>query len=267
MEFIKENKYNILLVILLGVVPVVFFKSILFLTVLAVYLLIVYINRHRIKKSIYQLIALYVFHCLMLQLLYNKFFAATQGETFRFFISFMASSLVLIFPFILIFRLNNLFFDIFKPKEKRYAKLICTQHLTRTQPLFLEDGKIRIVCRIEGDCAKNKKLKYANNIIGVIGKNAQKPRKSKDFYVNLWNHSKKEVKHGDYDFIEIYQTNTIEDYNNVLSQMMAFFYNDLNGFKPMNEIVVEIFGNLNLTKSTQRLLEKNFKEVKYNKMP
>ncbi len=83
----------------------------------------------------------------------------------------------------------------------------------------------------------------------------------------MWDNSKKVVKHGDYDFIEIYQTNTIKDYNNVLSQMMAFFYNDLNGFKSMDEIVVKIFGELNLTKSTQRLLEKNFKEVKYNKMP
>ncbi len=132
MESFKVNKTLILIIVLLGVAPVAIFKNILFLLVLAVYLLVVYINWDRIKKTIHQPIALYIFHCLMSQLLYNKFFAATQGETFRFFISFMASALVLIFPFILVFRLNNLIFDIFKPKEKRYAKLICTQHLTRT---------------------------------------------------------------------------------------------------------------------------------------
>ena len=267
MQLLKEPKSYLIIIIMLGVVPAIYFKNVLFLTVMAVYMLLAFINWWRVKKSIYQFVLLYVLHCLLLQLLYNELFAATAGETFKFFISFIASALVLIFPFILFFRLNNLLFDIFKPKEKRYAKLICTQHLTRTQPLFQENGEIRIVCRINSECAKSKKLKYVNYLIGVIGKHVKKPKKSKDHYVSLWNHSKNEIKHGDYDFIEIYQSNTINDYNSVLSQIMAFFYNDLNGFKPMNEIVVRIFGQIDLSKNTQRLLEKNFKDVEYYKIP
>ncbi len=264
MQLIKENIKTILI---LGIIPVLFFKNVLFLFVLAFYMLIAYINRDSIRQIRYQIIILYILHCIMLQLAYNKFFMATENEMYRFFLSFIASTIVAIVPFIVIFGFNRLFFDIFTPKEKQYAKLNCTQHLTRTQPLFLEGGDIRIVCRVGRRCSNSRKLKYADKLVGVIGKKVAKHVWDKDYCVSLWNHTKNVVRHGDYDIIEVYPTAKIKDYNSVLTQIMGYFYNDLKGFKPMDEIVVKIYGELNLTKSTQRLLEKNFKKIEYYKMP
>ncbi len=266
MQSLKEYKNYIIILIVLGLGTIFYFKNALFLTILALYTLIAYLNRRKIEKSIYLFIFLYVFHCFMLLLLYRDFFAANADGIFRFFLSFIASTLLMIIPFIMIFRMENIILDVFRPKEKVHAKLICTQHLTRTEPLFLDDGEIRIACRIDTSCSRNKKLKYADKLIGVVGKNIRKSRVGRDYYVNLLGQSRQEIRNGDYDFIEIYQSGSIKDYNSVLSQIMAFFYNDLNGYRPMNEIVVKIFGELNLSNNTQRLLEKNFKDVKYYKL-
>lgn len=264
MQLLKENRNTILL---LAIAPVLFFKNFLFLFVLAIYLLIAYINRERLKKIRHQIIILYILHCLMLQLADSKFFMATENETYRFFLSFIASTIVAIIPFAVIFNFSKACFEIITPKEKKYAKLICTQHLTRTRPLFFEGGEIRIVCRVNDNCSNHRKLRYADKLVGVIGKTVKKHAKNKNYYVNLWNHSKKVVKDGDYDVIEVYPTAKINDYNSVLTQIMGYFYNDLKGFKPMDEVIVHIFGELNLTQSTRRLLEKNFKDVKYYKTP
>jgi hypothetical protein len=267
MQLLKEYKNHIKITILLGAIPVLYFGNVLFLTVLTMYLLLILFTWRKIHKSLILFAVLYVIHCLLLQLSYKEFVVFVKDETVRFFLCFTITTMAMTPPVLYFFRANGIRFNIFLSKQKKYAKLICTQHLTRTQPLFLEDGGIRIVCRINDKCSNQQKLKYADKLVGVIGKTITKHIKNKNYYVNLWDHSKNVVKDGDYDVIEVYLTAEINDYNSVLTQVMGYFYNDLRGFKPMNEIVINVYGELHLTQNTMRLLEKNFKDVRYYKTP
>ncbi len=146
---------------------------------------------------------------------------------------------------------------------RKHPNLICTKHLTRTSlhSHFIYNAAI---CRNNNNCS-NEDIIFAKQLTGLIGKKRPEKQVNGDFYVELLGDDKQVVKNGDYDIIEIHKNNEIEDYDAIISKVTSFFYNELNRHKPINKILVKIFGSIPISESTKRLLERNYFTVEYLK--
>jgi hypothetical protein len=185
-----------------------------------------------------------------------------------FILSSIFSAIFLIFPFFLIFRYFINKVGLANPDyanyfmASKYPNLICTQHLTKIR-LIMVYGEKYISCRINEKCLTEKKIIYAKHLVGLIGKIDRDKRRKGNYYVTLWNHKTQEMRNGDYDIIEFHKNNEIEDYNSLIAKIVSYFYNELNRYKPINEVIVRIIGDIEISESTKRWLEKNFLKVEY----
>jgi hypothetical protein len=211
--------------------------------------------------SIYIIIGLLVLH------ISEQIFQNVSKTTLlkQFIISFVFSLLVLILPFHYISRYfslklgekNNLLNGNYL--FKLYPNLMCKKHLARIK-LESEYENEYLRCRIDKNCLK---IAYAKKIVGVIGIIHKNWRKQSDYYVTLLNHKTGEITNADYDIVEIHENKEIKDYNAVISKAISFLYNELNRYKPISEVIVRIIGDIEISESTKRLLEKNFLKVEY----
>ena len=100
-------------------------------------------------------------------------------------------------------------------------------------------------------------------MIGFLGISFKKQAMNGDFYIVLWNPKSRKITNGDYDIIEIHESSKIKDYDAIISKIIDFLYNEIKRFKPINEVVVRIIGNPQISESTKRRLEEHFLKVEY----
>lgn len=145
---------------------------------------------------------------------------------------------------------------------KRYPNLVCLKHNTRTtfHRHFLYNS---IACRVNKKCFAERKLIYATHIIGVIGRSKTIKSTQGKYYVPLWNEKEHKINNADYDLIEIYENDEIADYNALINRVVDFFYNEIDRYKPINKVVVRIFGTPNISENTKRLLNERFLKIEY----
>jgi hypothetical protein len=146
-------------------------------------------------------------------------------------------------------------------KIQNYRNYICKKHYLR--PVLKRKFTFRnIQCQIDKNCTKNDII-LAKQIVGLIGKTTEPQKTENNYYITVWNGHNKEITEADFDIIEIHENKEIKDYNAIISKTISFLYNELNRYKSINQITVRIFGNIELTESTKRLLEKRFLKVEY----
>ncbi len=165
----------------------------------------------------------------------------------------------------------GLFFNDFEQKvidhakknriAKKFPHLVCAKHHTRT---FMESHFIysAAICRNDADCS-SENIIVAKELIGFIGKIEQKKVNNGKHYVELFSKDSQTVINGDYDIIEVYKSSDIQDYDAVIYKVTSFLYNELDRYKPVNEITFRISDDIPISESTKRLLEKQFGKVEY----
>ncbi len=144
----------------------------------------------------------------------------------------------------------------------KFPDLICDMHLVRTKEKSFFGYKI-VHCKKSKKCFSLGRITHAKMLIGVIG-NYQRSWKFGDEYSTMiWDNENKKIIDGDYDIIEIREGLQMQDYNAVVSKVVAFFYNQVKRSKPISEMLVRVAGNPSLSESTKRLLEERFLKVEY----
>ena len=121
-------------------------------------------------------------------------------------------------------------------------------------------GYREIRCR---DCEKwtsKSQVVCAKNIIGTIGMNGNFENSDNDYRIPVWDEVKKTVINADYDIIEIYESKAV-DCNAIIDRVVNFLYNEINRYKPVNEVVVKIIGYPVISRSTMRLMKERFLKV------
>ena len=185
-----------------------------------------------------------------------------------FFIVVMLFAFVISVSFYLIFLLLAFISDRAIHEKKYYTliqnhpHLICKNHLTRVV-LRKSLGYKEIACRVGEECVNQNQVIKLMNLVGRIGKPGHEQKDDESYYVDLWQPKTGEIKYGDYDIIEIYESNDIDDYDALISKIVSYLYNEIDRHKPINEVSVKVIGNPKLSENTKRLLEQNFLKVEY----
>jgi hypothetical protein len=182
--------------------------------------------------------------------------------------SAMLTAFVLIAP---LFAFSIYFIQLVKTAEnekdhydviEKHPYVICTEHFTRTKKYtsFTYKG---VKCRVGKKCLAHNHIKPAVHLIGLIGMIENGKSVDNDYYVTLWDHRYRKIRYGDYDIIEIHESNEVKDYDFIIAKIITFFDNEINRYKPINRVEVRIVGNPVLSENTIRLLEKHFMKVEY----
>jgi hypothetical protein len=96
----------------------------------------------------------------------------------------------------------------------------------------------------------------------VIGKSVNQTIEN-NYYITIWDNLEEKVTDGDFDIIEIHKSQEIENYDKVIDKVVRFLYNEVDRYKPLNQVTVKVIGNIELTENTKRLLKKHFFKVEY----
>jgi hypothetical protein len=226
-------------------------------------------NRHRIKSAliVIDFVAIVSFPVLLLiqYILYKKNMDTSDSE--QFFASAMLTVILLIVPFSIFY---NLFIKVLivANHEKdhfdlinSYPNVICKEHLAKTKQ-YSTLGFKTVHCRKSTKCFARGHVK-ALNLVGLIGDLNSGEEYENDYYITLWDYEHNIINDGDYDIIEIQESEKINDYDAVINRVITFFYNELNRFKPIKEVTVRIVGNPEISESTKRLLKERFLKLEY----
>lgn len=144
----------------------------------------------------------------------------------------------------------------------KFPYLICRKHLTRTKE-YSTLGYKSVSCRIGKRCLRKADIQHTVNLVGLIGMIENGKTVSNDYFVTLWDHRYRKIRYGDYDIIEIHESNEMKDYDFVISKIITFFYNEINRFKPLREVTLRIVGNPPISENTKRMMHKHFLNVEY----
>jgi hypothetical protein len=146
-------------------------------------------------------------------------------------------------------------------KIQNYPNLICKKHLSR---IVLKDMLVykNIQCRINDECDENDVI-HARQLIAVIGKSINQTI-GDDYYVNIWDRQEGKVIDGDFDIIEIHKSKEIENYDAIINNVIRYYSNEINRYKPISQVIVSVFGDIELSENTKRLMEKHFLKVEYH---
>ena len=144
---------------------------------------------------------------------------------------------------------------------KDFPHLICSKHLSRTfmQSHFIYNSAI---CRKDANCS-TENIIVAKQLTGLIGKSSQTEINNGTFYIELISKDNQTIINGDYDVLEVHKNAEIRDYDAVINKVTSFLYNELDRYKPINEITIRIFDDIPISENTKRLLEKRFGKVEY----
>jgi len=144
----------------------------------------------------------------------------------------------------------------------KFPDLICDMHFTRTvEKSFLGHKIVR--CRTSKKCFSFGRIIHARLLVGIIGDYRWSRLFEDEYSTMIWNNETKTIFDGDYDVIEIREGDEIEDYDGAVNKVIAFLYNQIKRYKPIDEIVIRIAGNPRISESTKRLLEERFLKVVY----
>ncbi len=145
---------------------------------------------------------------------------------------------------------------------EKYPYVICTEHFTRTNKYasFTYKG---VKCRVGKKCLAQNYIKPAVQLIGLIGLIENGNTIDNNYYVTLWDHRYWKIRYGDYDIIEIHESDEVKDYDFIIAKLITFFSNEINRYKPINRVEVRIVGKPALSENTIRLLKKHFLKVEY----
>jgi len=226
-------------------------------------------NRYRIRPALITIdfIAIVSLPTILLMehIIYGK--VSDIAALDQFLVSSMLTLVILIVPFSIFY---NLFIRVLivANHEKdhfdlinSYPKAICKTHLTKTKQ-YSTLGFKTIHCRKSKKCFAKGNVK-ALNLVGLIGDLSYGEEYENDYYVTLWDYEDNEIFDADYDIIEIQESENIKDYDSVINKVITFFYNEIDRFKPINEVIIRINGNPPISESTKRLLNERFFRVEY----
>jgi len=265
----KSALYIGFLLILVSPVIVFFWlKSIIFIFLTVIILLLIDRSIRELTHSFLLTIILSTYIFIVFFIIKQILVLNTEWNFFLLIITLTVSIIIPALSYIHIYTFYLRIADAAKNEKnnyfavKRFPYLICEKHFTKTV-LVRRLGYKEIRCRKGKLCFARKKLVYAKQIIGVIGKDEMISTQIGDYYISLWNENDQAVKDADYDAVEIIENNTIKDYNAIINKVVNFLYNEIDRYKPINEVVVRVFGNPDISESTKRLLNKRFKKVEY----
>jgi len=144
----------------------------------------------------------------------------------------------------------------------KHPYVLCTEHHTRTKKYtsFVYKG---VKCRVGKKCLSQNHIIPAVNLVGLIGVIETGKVIENDYYVTLWDHRYRKIRYGDYDIIEIHESDEVKDYDFIISKIITFFTNEINRYKPLNRVAIRVIGNPDYDENTKRLLEKHFLKVEY----
>lgn len=77
----------------------------------------------------------------------------------------------------------------------------------------------------------------------------------------MWYHRYIKIRYGDYDIIEIRNSNEIEDYDFAILKVFTFFNNEIDRYKPIKLTKIRIVDNPLIPDNTMHLLHNNFERV------
>lgn len=140
--------------------------------------------------------------------------------------------------------------------------LVCEKHYSKTIEL-INHGFKSIRCRHDENCLRKNNIVHAKHIIGLVGFIKSEQISSDNYYIALWDNELGVVRDADYDVIEIHKSPSINDYNGIVNKITSFFYNELERYKPIDEVIIRIVGDITISKSTKRLLEERFLKIEY----
>jgi hypothetical protein len=269
----KSQRLTIYTCILAAIVAVLAFianKS--YLLIVIVHVIFWYDNRKKIPKAETITAIFLITSCILTFTIefyiITPIFEDYYNAILKLLLSFSITMLIFIVPYYFIYRhfMDVLGMAVVEKKNyfafKRHPNLLCTSHLVRTG-MKKELGFRDVYCRIDKSCMNKKNVIYAKHLAGLIGKKEKSRGFQGTYYVTLWDNKRKTIKNGDYDIIEIHKSNEIKDYDAVISKVTSFFYNELNRYKPINQITIRIFDNVTISESTKRLIEKHYQRIEY----
>lgn len=269
----SKNKFFIVIVALLAISLSIYnlINDVYYLFVDIGYIILSVLIWNKIKYPVY-LISLYliVHNALIYFLLkYQYIYASVMESRLEVFMPSLFMSIIILFLPYLVLYVHHLArfgtgFNLEKRNyfEKNHPDLVCKKHLRRVHSTSSIDYK-NIQCRSNEDCDIDTNFIFAVKLIGQIGLNKRNRFLNNNYYVKAWNNNTKKFKDGDYDILEIHQNNKIEDYNSIIYSISNILFNEIDRYIPIFKMQIRIFGELNLSKSTKRLLKERFFKVEY----
>ncbi len=268
----RKNRQFVLIISVLAIIvtSICIVVNPLYVSILIAYIFFLLEKRKQIKNIIALTAAYLIIANIIVLVLDNVLFRLIFRESFQVPVRFLLGLITYFLLFSINFlRFQNMqFLEIIKNEKEhfalinKYPDLICAHHNCRTRKTTIL-GFIIINCRVSWFCFKQKKIREAKQIIGVIGKEMKKTIYKNNLCVSIWDSKRKKIVNGDFDIIEIHENNETKDYNAIINKIIDFLYNEIKRFKPINEVVVKIIGNPQISESTKRRLEEHFLKVEY----
>jgi hypothetical protein len=265
----KKNAIYIGL-LLLGLLPVLLFfwiKSFIF--ILATIVVLFIIDKYT-EKLIHALILAWVLSAIG----FITFFVAEQilllmSQWNSYLLAFCVIFSVVV-PALLYLKIYEVFANILEASAneksnyfaiKRFPHLVCNEHHART--IFKKEfGYKNVSCRVKENCFAKKRLQYAHNIVGILGKSIS-GNSGGNYYVPILDEEEQRINNADYDILEIHESPEINDYNGIINKIIDFLYNEINRYKPVNKIIIRLVGAPDISESSKRLLKERFMKVEY----
>jgi hypothetical protein len=198
----------------------------------------------------------------------NQYSYSNEDLAGKCFTNFIYATLLLSLPLFFIYAYFMELIQAMEHEKKYYQTikysphLACKTHFAKT----LEQnnhGFKDVSCRIGKTCLEKNHLVHANEIVGLIGCEIKIPNTSNNYYITLWDNELDKINDADFDVIEVHENPAIEDFNGIITKTVSFFYNELERYKPLNEMIFRIVGNPEISESTKRLLKERFLRIEY----
>lgn len=270
----KKNSNLAIFIIVIAILVAAFsiFHSVYYLIALAAFGLLALSNTMKIK---HRLVLMAIFSAIGFpiilifdQIFIKEFIDSPQAAADHFYLSFLFASIFLVVPFFFLYVYFIQVTETAKSEKDHYLiiqkapYLICKMHHTRTIDYSILGYK-SVKCRVHKKCLKHNDIVMAVRLVGLIGVLESGKQQDGDYFVTLWEHRLRKIRYGDYDVIEIHENEEIKDYDFVISKLITFFDNEIDRYKPLNEVVIKIVGNPLISENTMRLMANHFLKVEY----
>jgi hypothetical protein len=152
---------------------------------------------------------------------------------------------------------KNMYFAV-----KQFPGVVCKEHNLRTE-LVATLGYHVIKCRNGEKCISKSQIVCAKNIVGTLGMNGNMDNDEQDYHIPVWDEVNETTNNADYDIIKIYENKEIANYDSIIASVVSFLYNEIDRYKSVKTVEIQIVGNPAISDSTKRLLENRFLKVDY----
>jgi hypothetical protein len=276
LEYSADKKYERLATVLLTIAGALALFNIIHnpfnILGLALVAMVTFVNKMSLKHRL-TLFAIFVVIILgVINLIEfghgNEYLYSNMSLAKRCFTNFVYAALILSLPLALFY---IYFMELIKAMEheKKYygvikysPGLICKTHLAKTNEEMYHGFK-SVCCRMDRTCLKKNRITRADEIVGLVGLEKSAAPQNGKYYLTLWDLESGKIHDADYDVVEIHENPGIEDYNGIISKIVSFYYNELERYKPLNQMVIRIVGSPEISVSTRRLLQERFLRIEY----